>query len=71
MARFDPFTGQELTAAAIHHSPAADAGLEAPRFCELCGRRMVVRINPMGWEATCSRHGVLSSEELAQRPLLP
>ncbi|MDR7330678.1 hypothetical protein J2S39_002354 [Corynebacterium guangdongense] len=41
-------------------SPGARAGLEAPRYCESCGRRMVVRINPMGWEATCSRHGEIA-----------
>ncbi|PFG29032.1 putative aminotransferase [Corynebacterium renale] len=37
---------------------------DAPRICPLCGRRMVVKISPMGWEAMCSRHGFLRSEWL-------
>ncbi|KGF22419.1 biotin synthase auxiliary protein BsaP [Corynebacterium tuscaniense] len=37
---------------------------DAPRICPVCGRRMVVKISPMAWEATCSRHGVLRSEWL-------
>lgn len=37
---------------------------DAPRICPLCGRRMVVKISPMSWEAACSRHGVLRSEWL-------
>lgn len=37
---------------------------DAPRICPLCGRWMVVKISPMGWEATCSRDGVLRSEWL-------
>ena len=35
---------------------------DAPRICPLCGRRMVVQISPMAWEAACSRHGLLRSE---------
>ncbi|AQQ14485.1 hypothetical protein CGLAU_02500 [Corynebacterium glaucum] len=37
---------------------------DAPRICPLCGRRMVVKMNPVAWEATCSRHGILRSEWL-------
>ena len=37
---------------------------DAPRICPLCERRMVVKINPFGWEAACSRHGVFRSEWL-------
>lgn len=37
---------------------------DAPRICPLCGRRMVVKISPMAWEAACSRHGLLRSEWL-------
>lgn len=69
--RFHPHTGSPLTDAAparrggtIQLSPSARAGWEAPRFCQICGRRMVVRIHPMGWAATCSRHGVLDSTRL-------
>lgn len=59
---FHPHTGTPLADA--RPSPAARAGLEAPRHCQLCGRRMVVRINPMGWVAACSRHGELDSAGL-------
>lgn len=69
--RFDPFTGVSLIDdPSPQWSPSARAGLEAPRFCGHCGRRMVVRINPMGWSATCSRHGELSSAE-AERSRKP
>lgn len=37
---------------------------DAPRICPLCQRRMVVKMNPVAWEAVCSRHGVLRSEWL-------
>lgn len=63
-----PFTGAALIDAPgppVPRSPSADAGLEAPRFCQICGRRMVVRIHPMGWTATCSRHGDLGSSLMA------
>lgn len=59
---FHPNTGTSLADA--RPSPSARAGLEAPRHCQLCGRRMVVRISPMGWVAACSRHGDLDSTVL-------
>jgi hypothetical protein len=47
---------------------AARLGLEPPRFCAECGRRMVVQVRPDGWWARCSRHGLVDSAELeAQR----
>lgn len=58
---FDPYTGEDLgTGRLKQRSPGARAGLETPRYCGACGRRMVVRITPMGWAATCSRHGEVS-----------
>ncbi|GGG81550.1 hypothetical protein [Corynebacterium pelargi] len=48
-------------------SPSARAGFEAPRFCQLCGRRMVVQVRPDGWEAQCSRHGSVDSVYLGRR----
>ncbi|EHI14980.1 biotin synthase auxiliary protein BsaP [Mycolicibacterium thermoresistibile] len=44
--------------------PAAQLGLEPPRFCAECGRRMVVQVRPDGWSAKCSRHGVIDSADL-------
>ena len=42
--RFHPNTGQNLAEdGALKLSPSARAGLEAPRYCQLCGRRMVVQ----------------------------
>lgn len=65
---FHPNTGQEIAEGVeITLSPSARAGLEAPRFCQLCGRRMVVQIRPDGWEARCSRHGEVDSAYLGQR----
>jgi hypothetical protein len=43
---------------------AARLGLEPPRFCAACGRRMVVQVRPDGWWAKCSRHGLVDSNEL-------
>lgn len=66
--RFHPNTGQELSAdTELRLSPAARAGLEAPRHCQLCGRRMKVQVRPDGWRAECSRHGELDSVYLDRR----
>ena len=47
---------------------AAQLGLEPPRFCAECGRRMVVQVRPDGWWAQCSRHGLVDSADIeAQR----
>ena len=46
---------------------AAQLGLEPPRFCAECGRRMVVQVRPDGWWAKCSRHGLVDSAELEAR----
>jgi hypothetical protein len=46
---------------------AARLGLEPPRFCEQCGRRMIVQIAPDGWWARCSRHGMLDSSLTERR----
>lgn len=46
---------------------AAGLGLEPPRYCGACGRRMVVQIEPNGWWAKCSRHGVVDAAELERR----
>jgi hypothetical protein len=42
----------------------AQLGLEPPRFCAECGRRMVVQVRPDGWWAQCSRHGHVDSADL-------
>ena len=46
---------------------AAQLGLEPPRFCAQCGRRMIVQVRPNGWSAKCSRHGLLDSEDLEDK----
>ena len=46
---------------------AARLGLEPPRFCAHCGRRMVVQVRPDGWWAQCSRHGRVDSQDLETR----
>ncbi|MEJ4113284.1 hypothetical protein ACGE24_03165 [Corynebacterium kroppenstedtii] len=59
---FDPFTGVDVQGGEVpQYSPSMKVGLEAPRFCQLCGRRMVVQVRPDGWNALCSRHGELDS----------
>ncbi|MBI9000816.1 hypothetical protein M0E87_04465 [Corynebacterium sp. CCM 9185] len=65
---YHPNTGQCIAEGEdIRLSPSARAGLEAPRYCQLCGRRMVVQIRPDGWDASCSRHGRVDSAYLGQR----
>lgn len=46
---------------------AAQLGLEPPRFCAECGRRMIVQVRPDGWWAKCSRHGLVDSTDLDPR----
>jgi hypothetical protein len=46
---------------------AAQLGLEPPRFCAECGRRMIVQVRPTGWWAKCSRHGQVDSTDLDTR----
>jgi hypothetical protein len=60
--RYDPFTGRPAGSSGEVFAAAA-LGLEPPRYCEWCGRRMVVQVSPDGWWATCSRHGFIDSTE--------
>lgn len=61
-------TGDLSGAEALPHVPtAARLGLEPPRFCAACGRRMIVQVRPDGWWAKCSRHGLVDSEDLDTR----
>ena len=62
---YDVYTGDPAGAPV---PTAARLGLEPPRFCAECGRRMVVQVRPDGWWAKCSRHGRVDSADLeAQR----
>lgn len=49
---------------AAHAACLARYPLDPPRYCSICRRRMVVRVTPAGWEATCSRHGVINSGDV-------
>ena len=65
---YNVYTGELLGATAPAEPLAAQLGLEPPRFCAECGRRMVVQVRPDGWRATCSRHGQVDSADMeAQR----
>ena len=65
---YNVYTGIETGAAAGSAVPtAAQLGLEPPRFCAACGRRMIVQVRPDGWWAKCSRHGHVDSEDLDTR----
>ncbi|MET8652467.1 MULTISPECIES: hypothetical protein [Nocardia] len=66
--RYNPFTGKRIVPGVDDVVPASAAmGLEPPRFCEQCGRRMIVQVSPDGWWAKCSRHGVIDSARLEYR----
>lgn len=58
---YNVYTGDEAGTAV---PTAAQLGLEPPRFCAACGRRMIVQVRPDGWWAKCSRHGLVDSAEL-------
>lgn len=65
---YDGYTGAEIVAGvAIVHPAAARLGLEPPRYCVQCGRRMIVQIAPDGWWARCSRHGEIDSSSHEKR----
>ena len=62
---YNVYTGAQMSAAAGAVVPtAAQLGLEPPRYCAACGRRMMVQVRPDGWWAKCSRHGVVDSKDL-------
>ncbi|QIS11030.1 MULTISPECIES: hypothetical protein [Nocardia] len=66
--RYNPFTGKRIEQGLENPVPTAAAlGLEPPRYCEHCGRRMIVQVHPEGWWAKCSRHGVIDSAGLELR----
>ena len=60
-AKFNVYTGEPVGGAI---SAAAQLGLEPPRYCAECGRRMVVQVRPDGWQAQCSRHGTVDSADM-------
>jgi DNA-directed RNA polymerase subunit RPC12/RpoP len=56
--------GEELAGSGSSHPSCVHAlQLEPPRFCQHCGRRMVVQVSPTGWTAQCSRHAAVSDRE--------
>lgn len=61
---YNVYTGEPAGGA---YPTAARLGLEPPRFCAECGRRMVVQVRPDGWWAQCSRHGRVDSQDLETR----
>lgn len=60
-SKFNVYTGEPAGGTV---PTAASLGLEPPRFCADCGRRMIVQVRPDGWSAKCSRHGELDSKDL-------
>lgn len=66
--KFNVYTGVSADDAAGSVIPTtAQLGLEAPRFCAECGRRMIVQVRPDGWWAKCSRHGVVDAKDLEEQ----
>jgi hypothetical protein len=64
---YNVYTG-ELAGTSVPTEPiGAELGLEPPRFCAECGRRMVVQVRPDGWRASCSRHGQVESADGEER----
>lgn len=67
MTVYNVYTG-ELAGTSVPTEPiAAQLGLEPPRFCAECGRRMVVQVRPDGWRAKCARHGQVDSADVEER----
>lgn len=61
---YNVYTGAQADADGVRIPTAAQLGLEPPRFCAACGRRMIVQVRPDGWWAKCSRHGLVDSTDL-------
>ena len=49
---YNVYTGELAGTTAPTEPIGARLGLEPPRFCAECGRRMVVQVRPDGWRAT-------------------
>jgi len=65
---FNVYTGARVDSGEAAAVPTGAAlGLEPPRYCAQCGRRMIVQVRPDGWRATCSRHGPVDSTDLEAR----
>jgi len=64
---YNVYTGEPAGTAVPTEPVGAQLGLEPPRFCAECGRRMVVQVRPDGWRAKCSRHGQLDSADMEAR----
>ena len=62
--KFNVYTGKP---AGSDVPAAAQLGLEPPRYCAECGRRMTVQVRPDGWWANCSRHGRIDSKDVEAR----
>lgn len=61
---FNVYTGALMDTESGAGTPAAARlGLEPPRYCAACGRRMMVQVRPDGWWAKCSRHGLVDSKD--------
>jgi len=43
-----------------HPACVARLGLEPPRYCPQCRRRLIVQVLPTGYRARCSAHGELA-----------
>lgn len=61
---FNPFSGKEWEGEGVGVHIGARAGFDVPRYCAVCGRRLIVQVRPDGWHASCSRHGGLDSDWL-------
>lgn len=64
---FNVYTGSPAGTAGAAVPTIARLGIQPPRFCAACGRRMVVQVRPNGWTARCSRHGPVDSADLESR----
>lgn len=55
-----PYCGHCGEPAPTPHRPCvARLGLEPPRYCAQCRRRLIVQVLPTGFTARCSAHGDL------------
>ncbi|MFO7193306.1 MULTISPECIES: hypothetical protein [Thermocrispum] len=61
MSRYCVQCGKPAAEPVHRECDGPQAALRPPRFCPECARRMIVQVTPMGWTATCSRHGEVSS----------
>lgn len=39
--------------------------LDPPRYCPVCGKKLIAQVTPTGYSGRCKKHGLFDLEKLA------